>query len=149
MDQPLTKWYCDVCGNKIEDINEGYVIWKRTKELKSHSFKIVHKTKCDLEDHVASNELKKFSGDKGLAYLLSKLSIGPIMGYINQESHCGVNDFDEFVDFIRRLQTPFYEQARRHFSNEDVLDEYCNANEYLPYLPEELKDIITKYDENC
>ena len=71
------------------------------------------------------------------------------MEYINQESHCGVNDFDEFVDFIRRVQTPFYEQARRHFSNEDVLDEYCDSNEHLPYLPEELKDIITKYDENC
>ena len=144
MDQPLTKWYCDVCGNIIEDISEGYVIWKKTKELKSHGFKIVHKTKCDLKDHVASNELKKFLGDKGLAYLLSKLSLGPIMGHINQESRCGVNDFDEFVDFIRRLQTPYYEQARRHFSNRDVLDEYCDSNEYLPYLPEELKDIITK-----
>jgi len=148
MDKPLTKWYCDVCGNKIEDINEGYVIWKSTKELKSYSFKIVHTAKCDLKDHKASNELKRFLGDKGLAYLLSKLSIGPIMGYTNQESFCGVADFDEFVDFIRRVQTPFYEQARCHFSNEDVLDEYCDANEYLPYLPEKLKNIIKKYDEN-
>ena len=149
MDQLLAEWYCDVCGNKIEDINKGYVIWKKTKELKSDSFKIVHKTKCDLNDHVASAALNKFLGEKGLAYLLSKFSIGPIMNHINDESYCVVTDFDEFVDFIRRVQTPFYEQARRHFSNEDVLDEYWDANEYLPYLPEELKDIITKYDENC
>ncbi len=71
MDQPLAEWYCDVCGNKIEDINKGYVIWKKTKELKSHSFKIVHKTKCDLNDHVASAALNKFLGLRDAPNIIS------------------------------------------------------------------------------
>lgn len=116
--------------------------------MKSHNFKIIHKTKCDLNDHIASAALEDFLGEKGLAYLLSKFSIGPIKNRMKQGPHCEAADFDEFVDFIRRVQTPFYEQARRHFGNDNILDDYYDADEVFPYLPDQLKKIIKKYDEN-
>jgi hypothetical protein len=45
-------------------------------------------------------------------------------------------------------QTPFYEEARRHFSNRDLLAEYACANEVLPYLPEELETMVKQFGEN-
>ena len=149
MDNPLTKWNCDVCGEKIEDAKEGYVIWK-TKELKSHSFKIIHKTKCDLDKkhYMSSTALENFLGENGLVCLLSKLSIGPIKKHIGEGSHCSAADIDEFVDFIRRVQTLFYEEARCNFGNPDLLEDYSDANEISPYLPDRLEKIVKKYGEN-
>jgi hypothetical protein len=78
---------------------------------------------------------------------LTHLSLGPIKKNIGQGSYCDVADLDEFVDFIRRVQTPFYEEARAHFRNQDLLDDYTDANELLPYLREELQGIIKKYSD--
>ncbi|PCH49311.1 MAG: hypothetical protein COC22_06810 [Flavobacteriaceae bacterium] len=145
MDKPLTKWYCDVCGEKIENINQGYVIWKSTEDMKNQDYKIIHQTKCDIKAYPASAALEDFIGDEGLAYLLSKLSIGPIKEALSQGSYCQIRNNDEFVDFMRRVQTPFYEEARRHFKNPDLLENYCDSNEVSPYCPSDLKQIIKNY----
>lgn len=146
MDKPLTSWYCDVCGDKIEEVSQGYVIWKSTDELKYHDFKIIHKTKCDLDDYPASAALEDYLGENGLSYLLSKLSIGPIKKSLGQGSHCQITETDEFVDFMRRVQTPFYEEARRYFSNHDLLDDLSDSNEVSPYITRELEKLIKRYE---
>ena len=145
MDQPLTKWYCDVCGGVIEDVSKGYVIWKSTKQMKSTGFKIIHQTKCDHKDFPSSSALRDFIGIDGLARLLALLSIGPLKEKIGQGSHCDTEDMDEFVDFFRRVQTPFYEEARRRFGNRDLLDDFSDSNEVLPYMQDTLCEIIGKY----
>jgi len=124
------------------------VIWKSTDDLKYHDYKIIHQKKCDIKAFPCSAALKDFMGERGLAYLLSKLSIGPIKEALNQGSHCQVTNFDEFVDFMRRVQTPFYEEARRQFKNPDLLDDYYDSNEVAPYCPSDLEKIIKNYDEN-
>lgn len=145
MDQPLTKWYCDVCRETIEDVKNGLVIWKTTNESKSHGFKIVHQGKCDQKDYFYSDHLENFLGDDGMGVLLSTLSLGPIKNLLYKDVHCAANDIDEFVDFMRRVQTPFYEEARRHFKNQDLLEEYSDSNQVTPYQPEELENIVEKY----
>lgn len=145
MDTPLTKWYCDVCGEPIVEVKNGYVIWKTTDDDKSHSFKIIHKNKCDLKAYIASASLEDFLGAEGLAYLLSKLSYGSIMQRLERESHCEAADMDEFVDFMRRVQTPFYEEARRVFGNLEFLQDSSGDPPDDPYYPEALKKIIMKY----
>lgn len=45
------------------------------------------------------------------------------------------------------MQIPYYEEARRHFSNHDLLENFSDANEVYPYLPERLKEIIERYGE--
>jgi len=147
MDKPLTKWYCDVCGQQIDDVERGYVIWKTTNESKWHGFKIIHQTKCDPDDYNMSLALHDFLGESGLTILLSQLSIGPIKKRKGQKPRCRIADMDEFVDFVRRVQTPFYEEARRYFSNHDLLEKYSDANEVFPYLPEQLEEIIKHYGE--
>lgn len=148
MDRFFTKWYCDACGQPIDDVKKGYVIWKTNDEARTHSYKIVHQGPCFLKDYDASAELKTFLGEEGLVRLLAQLSIGPIMRLRGNKSQCDAADMDEFVDLVRRVQTPFYEEARRHFSNRNLLAEYARANEVLPYLPEELETMIKQYGEN-
>ena len=87
----------------------------------------------------------EFLGDKGLAYTLSFLSAGPVQSALGGAPQCEISDFDGFVDFLRRVQTPYYEEARRHFRDPDLLDDFADANEVLPYLPDELQRIAAKY----
>ena len=146
MDQPLTIWYCDICGEKITNISDGYVIWKR-RDGKSHDFKIIHTGTCDPRmDYPCSSALEDFLGADGLQILLYQLGSGTIMLNLNKGSHCSVVDsMDEFVDFFRRVQTPYYEQARRCFNNPELLEFYNDSNEVRPYMEDALKHIIEKY----
>jgi hypothetical protein len=145
MTKPLTAWFCDVCGETV-DAENGYVVWKTDENLKSHYFKIIHQDRCDPDgDYHSSAALKDFLGEDGLAYLLSHLSVGPIILRRNRKSLCDVADIDEYVDFIRRVQTPYYEEARQKFSDSEVREDFSDANEVSPYLPQNLKRIASDY----
>lgn len=146
MDKPLMRWFCDVCGDTIERAQDGYVVWS-SDGTKASGFMIIHQGKCDKDDRPASAALSDFLGDRGLAYLLSFLSAGAVQSALGRPPHCEITDFDEFVDFFRRVQAPYYEEARRHFRNSDLLDNLHDANEYYPYLPETLRNIPGKYGE--
>lgn len=149
MDKPLKIWYCDVCGKQIDAIEKGYVIWRSGSGQKYRDFKIIHKSKCDQKStHPASAALEDFLGENGLVYLQTFLSIGPIKHLLGQGSHCSVSDLDEFVDFMRRVQTPYYEEARRYFSKRRVLEHFSDSNEYGPYIPEQLREIIQTHGSN-
>ncbi len=145
MDKPLTIWYCDVCQERIENFKSGYVIWRATDQMKAHDFKIIHQTRCDRKDFPASAALEDFLGADGLSYLLSFLSLGPVKKRLSEKPFFGVKDADEFVDFFRRLQVPYYEEARRLFGNEDYLDQNSDNNEVSPYLPDVPKKTIMEY----
>jgi hypothetical protein len=54
-------------------------------------------------------------------------------------------DIDEFVNFVRRVQVSYYEEARTRFENEDLLRDLADSNELSPYLSKNLKGIIQKY----
>jgi hypothetical protein len=96
--------------------------------------------RCDPGDDAGfrlSTELSSFLGADGLAYAMSLLSPGPIMG----DSALRVRDFDGFVDLVRRTQTPWYEEARQFWHTEHTKDLQADANEVAPYVPDELKRI--------
>lgn len=144
MNKPLSTWYCDVCHEPIQDVEHGYVIWKSDESSRACHFKIIHQLKCDQNDYMSSAALKDFLGVDGLTKLLSMISLGPIKGANGDGPYRDVANLDEFVDFIRRVQTPFYEEARRHFSEHDLLEDYTDANEAYPYLQDSLKEIAER-----
>jgi hypothetical protein len=144
VDHPLSVWYCDVCKEKIEDVSKGYVIWQSVGG-KYQGFKIIHQRTCDLKGHTASAALPDFLGEKGLSYSLTFLSYGPVMVNNGTQDHCQIQDVGEFVDFIRRVQLPHYEEARRLFSKSELLEALADANEFYPYIPETLKALIERY----
>ncbi|UOQ56059.1 hypothetical protein MUN78_10120 [Leucobacter allii] len=99
-------------------------------------FEIIHKgRKCDPEHKGMSLELSDMIGDQGMSTLLSFLSYGPLPPRRGQPR---IADMDEFVDLFRRLQTPGYEEARRHFRNPEVLDAFDGSPEDAAYVPDKL-----------
>ena len=143
MDKPLSVWYCDTCGDKINDSTHGYVIWRSAGN--PHDFKIIHQKDCDHKDHSSSAALDDFLGPRGLSYCLTFLSAGPIIHNLNGSSNQPHPNLSEFVDFMRRVQVPHYEQARRSFSNSDLLSHLSDSNEFAPYIPETLFRIANEY----
>lgn len=127
MDKPLSVWYCDVCGKKIDGAGQGYVIWKDGKELlEAYDFKVIHASKCDLKDHPNSMSLDHFLGQSGLSYLLSFFSLGPIIEARGETNKCRIINTDEFIDLFRRMQTLYYEEARKYFKHPAVVEQFID-----------------------
>ncbi len=142
---PLQQWFCDTCGGVIEKPEDGYVIWRQDKDNLDFDFKIIHQSRCDNSRYSSSAALGDFLGTEGLNILLSLLSYGQIKSNNGSLGGNSIKDMDEFVDFFRRLQTPYYEEARRHFWNGDLLADFSDANEMYPYQVEVLQRIISEY----
>jgi hypothetical protein len=140
-------WICDVCQQPIDSVESGYVIWKSSfNGGKERDFKIIHQSDCDLDDHDCSSALRDFLGLDGLNLLLSHLSPGPVRKHFESAPRADIPDLDEFVDFIRRVQFPYYDQARRLFNHPKFLDDFYDAGELNPYRPETLKRIAEDTD---
>ena len=145
--KPLEEFICDVCGEIINSPKEGYVIWRsdRDHDRLQYDFKIIHQMICDDRSCGNSMPLKKFLGVDGLSYLLAFYSLGPLKTFPLPNEFRSKNRIfnnDEFIDFIRRVQIPYYEEARQYFNKREVLEDYSDSNEYYPYLPHILKKII-------
>lgn len=144
---PLTVWKCDTCGDDITDPSTGIVTYRRDDERRASDFRIVHKNipgtrrRCDpeaAEGFIDSTELSSLLGANGLADLLSLLSAGPFSGL---RGVVRVADFDGYVDLVRRVQTPWYEEARPFCSTEHTRELIGGANYTYPYLPDTLERI--------
>jgi len=142
-------WYCDSCGESITEPGKSLVIWREDADGPAHDFRLVHKStdgrKCDpgfKGGYSPSNDISIYLGPEGTQRLLSHLSSGPLMTLAQGPSSRTVDAYD-FVDVFRRLQTPYYEEARRHFGCPAVQQEYEGAGEALPYLPKSLEHIAT------
>jgi len=146
--KPLSQWYCDVCDKIIEKPEDGYVIWMNDENYRDYNFKIIHQSKCDNHEFPSSMDINSFLGEEGRNMLLSFLSIGPIKHNIGQRGGMRIKNMDEFVDFFRRMQVPYYEEARKRFHNSNLLDDFSDANEIYSYQVKVLKKIIEKYTED-
>ena len=142
----LGPWYCDQCGQTIDDasgrdVGSGYVLWHPRGG--DENYRIVHKVRCDDDTYPSSAPLENFLGPDGLVRLTSFLSLGPIMGALGQRRTSGVEDLDGFVDFVRRVQVPGYEEARRRYDDPDVIQRFSDATETYPYLQEAIRALMT------
>lgn len=127
-------WYCDVCQEKVTKDN-GYVVWNNNPDS---GFNIIHRGKCDKRGQPSSSDLESFLGVDGLAYLTSFISYGEF----RNDNDGGRNlNKKSFIDFFRRVQLPYYEEARRKFSSEEVQNQMDGSNEYSPYVQSVLKNL--------
>jgi hypothetical protein len=138
------EWICDVCGEKIETAERGYVIWKSEIGKPFHSWKIVHRGECDLDDHDCSNALVDFLGVEGLNVALSYLDVGPLATG-GRGPRSSIPNLKEFVDFIRRVQIPYYDLARARFDNPRVIEDFTD-HEVQAFTPESCRRIATDPD---
>lgn len=145
--RPLEQFYCDVCGELIENVAQGYVVY-RAENYRDCDFKIIHQSRCDDRSYPKSVALEDFLGARGLIILTGYLSPGPIIiNAQHPESDHSPKSLDEFTDFFRRVQVPYYEEARRQFNHPGLLEEYHDHNELSPYFEDTLRKICdTDFD---
>jgi len=127
--EPLTQWKCSRCGGMVS-VDQGYVTWDDDTQG-PRNFNIVHQDRCDSGVQHSSAALGDFLGPDGLAYLTSMLSYGPALQ--GQGSPTAPN-LEQFTDFLRRVQLPFYEEARQRYQEQDVQDDLQGTNQVAPYL---------------
>jgi hypothetical protein len=156
--KPLEQFICGTCGEIIQTPSEGYVLWLRNESDKSYGFKIVHHSVFsprkqngneDCYTYSATNptlSLSQFVGDQGIVQITSFLDTGPY----HQENYKGpeVSDLREFTELIRRVQIPYYEEARFYWDEAQKDGFFDSMNQVLLYLPETLKKLIDKYAES-
>jgi hypothetical protein len=138
-------WICDICGSEIPKPEVGLIIFRESDARPMFDFKIVHKAmapwncwrKADADGYRASHELSWGLGIDGLSTLLSFLSRGPVNG--GGHPDVAPEDLDGYVDLVRRLQVPYYEQARRRFRSSGVREALAGVNEIYPYTLDNLR----------
>jgi len=153
---PLKQWICDDCGELIEQPEHGYVEWQYDRESNTkHKFRIVHRgdhSPKKPKDCFYSNAerggdtaMDSVLGDTGRVYLTSWLDPGEEFTGVNRRS---VKSLREWVVLFRRLQVPYFEEARLYFDRAVNDGRLGGANEIYFYLPDHgLKDILEEYAE--
>ena len=135
-------WVCDTCGEDIIAAADGYVIWRDSADGPT-GFRIIHTKRCDDRDFPSSMPLDSYVGVEGLTHLMTFLSVGPFhLGGDLTGSSKSVASTDEFVDFVRRVQIPGYEQVRSRYADQDVSDALSGSNEWYPYTAETIERIL-------
>lgn len=139
MVEPLTRWTCDICAQDVPAAH-GLLTFRNQSEdqFLGYDFRIVH-SRCSVgSDATAEDVLSNYLGADGLGSLLAFLSAGP--GRPGEQG-LAVRDIDEFVDVIRRLHTPFYEQARIRFSDPLIRARMRADDRWRPYHSANLRAI--------
>lgn len=151
--KPLETFYCDTCGTLISELSHGFVEWNVTEgeEPLDFGWRIAH-----LMPHSPKNStvgchkglaksapLKDFVGPDSQAQLLTFLDIGEhIKG---SELRSSVRDLREFVEFVRRISIPFYEEARIYWDEAIEDNAFEGLDEIGPYTQNTLKALIERY----
>ena len=126
--RPLEQWYCDYCEELIERPEDGYYECLRDpKTGVKTGFKIVHHASASPrekgsnqcyhyahEKHRSDMPLMSVLGGSGKGVLLSILGTG-ICPH-DPSTDPDARNYREFMDFFRRVQVPYYEEARVYFS---------------------------------
>lgn len=162
---PLKQFICDTCGEIIDKPEEGWIEWiskldfdKGTREI--HSFNIVHHySYSPLATHTnegcyqhqgklgrSDNHLNHFiNDDYKMANILRFLDIGP---YLNPDyKGTDITDMRQYVETVRRLTIPYYEEARLYWQR--ALDDgyFQDASELWIYGVSNLKRLIEIYGD--
>jgi hypothetical protein len=167
MQEPLKAWICDECGEIIGDARDGFVEWLSGRTFPPgstdsvqegpHGFRIVHVTsaspresrggECYKYSHSPERQdlpLKNFLGADGLVQLLSKVDVGEFHDPDRRERPA--KDLREWATLVRRLQLPYYEEARLYLDRADSDGYFDGANELYVYMSANLRRLIEHYE---
>lgn len=143
-----SSWHCDGCGTAVTA--DGGVLAFRTQTQMPYAadgFQILHAScRPAAGSEVGTVRLAACLDRDGLSLLLSFLSAGP--GRVGEPGPA-VQDLDEFVDVIRRLHVPYYEQARRRFGDPHVRHALQRADRVGPYQSSDLRRLAQDRPESA
>ena len=158
--EPLEQFFCDSCGEIILTPEEGWVEWiGNTFDAKylTYGYRIVHHASASPRKEegmdcynytkqigVNDRNLKSFMGDNILIALYNFLD----KGSHKRQNYLGpdVEDMREFVDFMRRLTIPYYEEARLYWDMGIKDGYFTKQNAFVIFSPEFLQSLIEEYE---
>ena len=150
--EPLKQWICDTCGEIIQSPDEGYVQFiDKNRDGKWDDFVIVHHASASplantcYRDGYSDLNLSAFLGTDGLSNLIGLIDPGEF--YFKELRVPRTSNFRKWVTLVRRLQTPYYEEARLYFGKAKDDGLFAGVNEVAPYKEEFLRNIIETYGE--
>ena len=144
--KPLTQFFCDSCNELIDTPADGYIEFDKNEQLQYNNFKIVHNEERCFQGLISSFELSRLLGSEGIGILSSWVHVGPITDPVGREKS-EYASVVEFAEFFKRLQLPYYEQAR-HYLKRAVESGYIDGNATGSHYPEGLKNIVSKFLED-
>lgn len=121
--KPLSQWFCDTCGEVIQNPNEGWLEWIEPVGGPASDFRICHHRPASPREegcYVHTNEryrsdghLHWWAGDKAKLFLLKFLNGGEL--HAPQDGPPRIKSIAELAELTRRLTFPHYEEARRYW----------------------------------
>ena len=153
--EPLKQFVCDYCGEIIDSPREGWIEWITEYgddgRRYAYGFKIVHHAVYSPRRpkdcyHYTDSEGRSdmhLGHVMNMGYLLHFLDVGPY----HEPEYLGpsVRDVREFVEIMRRLTTPYYEEARLYWEKALADGFFSGASPVWIYQPETLKSLIELY----
>ncbi len=116
-------WICDSCGERIGDVEDGWVEWlkrRESDELKARGLRVVHRRPasprganagCQYDQDAEFSRDESTVSDSALQFFLGTDGLIQLLSFIDE----GSLPKDEVLEMIKRLHVPGYEQARFHF----------------------------------
>jgi len=158
---PLKQFICDTCGEVIQRPEDGWVEWISDRKDESSArlstgFQIVHHITASplaesnaegcytSREHRSHDHLDHFLEEKyKMAHILKFLDNGPYHEPEYRGPHIG--DMREYVEFIRRITIPYYEEARLYW--QQALDDnyFDDPNEIAIYGTDALNGLVKRY----
>ena len=89
--------------------------------------------------------LESFLGDEGKVHFLSMIDPGPDFREDYREH---IADKRLLLETFRRLQLPYYEEARLYWDKAKADGYFDGANEIWTYLPRTLKNLVEEYSSD-
>lgn len=146
--EPLKQWICDSCGGIIESSEDGW--WEYCDDLETEivsGFRIVHHQNSCMYNEKELRREGKGVGDLPLGHMLESGGFGHLLHRLElsvtkkTDEHI---DIPEFIENIRRLYLPYWEEARQYWevSFKDGFHDGCDFSE------NSLISIIEEYSIN-
>ena len=136
----LYQFICDTCGEIIQCPQEGYVQFRQDEDGRYCDFVIVHHKSVsprgpdyDCYQHGLDWDLEYFLGPAGVNHLLS---------LADPQGH-SVVELTSWLELFRRLQIPYYEEARPYF--DDAIRDGFISDGPRAYLYPDLSEIAEQY----
>lgn len=161
--EPLSEYICDNCNEIINNPSEGILEWvserSDNKSFVNRDFKILHHNAhspirdqngrgCTIHrdtrglSDVGLNEL--LNENSGMSYLLTLIDPGAI--HLPNYENILVNNVRVYIDLVRRLTIPNYENARLYWTNAINDNFFDGDNEANIYSVDNLIRLIETYE---
>lgn len=157
--KPLEQFICDGCGEIIEESSQGYLEWLSDPHSSSglkeqeFGFRIVHHAlhsprkesqgDCYRLGSSSSQPLVDALGDSGAAWRLHFLDVGAFHDP-EGEGMPRAKNLREYVELLRRLTVPYYEEARQYWGLLGSEPDFIGVHERAIYGEDILKELIRR-----